>query len=196
MTRWSAITRTRGRHSALAYGSRSMTAAEDNLNRLVHHERGRYSAGTHLRERSYLVREGLSTTGPPSSSQGEEGSTYAASIAGAGESGIGARSGCSTRRCVLAAARTVERNQAGRVRLATTTAIAATASGRVMPVGRSAFAAYVVAIDQAKTGSEFRPRKLSQRNTRDCTSAQQIRMVTAWSKSANAAKSSRRSVQS
>ena len=42
MTRWSAITRTRGRRSALAYGSRSTTAAEDNLNRLVHHERGRY----------------------------------------------------------------------------------------------------------------------------------------------------------
>jgi hypothetical protein len=35
MTRWSAITRTRGRRSALAYGSRSTTAAEDNLNRLV-----------------------------------------------------------------------------------------------------------------------------------------------------------------
>jgi transposase len=44
MTRWSAITRTRGRRSALAYGSRSTTAAEDNLNRLVHHQRGRYSA--------------------------------------------------------------------------------------------------------------------------------------------------------
>jgi hypothetical protein len=29
MTRWSAITRTRGRRSALAYGSRSTTAAED-----------------------------------------------------------------------------------------------------------------------------------------------------------------------
>ena len=43
MTRWSAITRTRGRRSALAYGSRS-TTAEDNLNRLVHHERGRYLA--------------------------------------------------------------------------------------------------------------------------------------------------------
>ncbi len=42
MTRWSAITRTRGRRSALAYGSRSATAAEDNLNRLVHHQRGRY----------------------------------------------------------------------------------------------------------------------------------------------------------
>src|SRR4051794_5503992 len=42
MTRWSAITRTRGRRCALAYGSRSTTAAEDNLNRLVHHERGRY----------------------------------------------------------------------------------------------------------------------------------------------------------
>ena len=44
MTRWSAITRTRGRRSALAYGSRSTTAAEDNLNRLVHHQRGRYSS--------------------------------------------------------------------------------------------------------------------------------------------------------
>ena len=43
MTRWSAITRTPGRRSALAYGSRSTTATEDNLNRLVHHERGRYS---------------------------------------------------------------------------------------------------------------------------------------------------------
>jgi hypothetical protein len=32
MTRWSAITRTRGRRSALAYGSRSATAAQDNLN--------------------------------------------------------------------------------------------------------------------------------------------------------------------
>jgi hypothetical protein len=42
MTRWSAITRTRGRRSALAYGSRSTTAAEHNLNRLIHHERGRY----------------------------------------------------------------------------------------------------------------------------------------------------------
>jgi hypothetical protein len=42
MTRWSAITRTRGRRSALAYGSRSTTAAEDNLNPVVHHERGRY----------------------------------------------------------------------------------------------------------------------------------------------------------
>ena len=29
MTRWSAITRTRGRRSALAYGSRSTTAAEE-----------------------------------------------------------------------------------------------------------------------------------------------------------------------
>jgi hypothetical protein len=28
--------------AALAYGSRSTTAAEDNLNRLIHHERGRY----------------------------------------------------------------------------------------------------------------------------------------------------------
>ena len=45
MTRWSAITRTRDRRSALAYGSRSATAAEDNLIRLVHHERGRYSSG-------------------------------------------------------------------------------------------------------------------------------------------------------
>ncbi len=45
MTRWSAITRTRGRRSALAYGSRSTTAAEDNLNRLIHHERGRYWGG-------------------------------------------------------------------------------------------------------------------------------------------------------
>jgi sarcosine oxidase len=42
MTRWSAITRTRGRRSALAYGSRSTTAAEDNLKRLIHHHRGRY----------------------------------------------------------------------------------------------------------------------------------------------------------
>jgi hypothetical protein len=42
MTRWSAITRTRGRRSTLAYGSRSTTAAEDNLNQLVHHHRGRY----------------------------------------------------------------------------------------------------------------------------------------------------------
>jgi hypothetical protein len=45
MTRWSAITRTRGRRSALAYGSRSTPVAEDNLNRLVHHERGRYCLG-------------------------------------------------------------------------------------------------------------------------------------------------------
>src|SRR5215211_6664892 len=44
MTRWSATTRTRGRRSALAYGSRSTTAAEHNLNRLVHHQQGRYSA--------------------------------------------------------------------------------------------------------------------------------------------------------
>ena len=43
MTRWSAITRTRGRRSALAYGSRSTTAAKDNLNRLIHHGPGRYS---------------------------------------------------------------------------------------------------------------------------------------------------------
>ena len=42
MTRWSAITRTRDRRSALAYGSRSTTAAEDNLSRLIHHEPGRY----------------------------------------------------------------------------------------------------------------------------------------------------------
>jgi hypothetical protein len=35
MTRWSAITRTRGRRSALAYGSRSTTAAANNLNRLI-----------------------------------------------------------------------------------------------------------------------------------------------------------------
>src|SRR6266498_3709010 len=45
MTRWSAITRTGGRRSALAYGSRSTTAAEDNFNRLVHHQRGRYYEG-------------------------------------------------------------------------------------------------------------------------------------------------------
>src|SRR2546422_2294554 len=50
MTRWSAITRTRGRRSALAYGSRSTTAAEDNLNRLVHHERGRYSQASAVAE--------------------------------------------------------------------------------------------------------------------------------------------------
>ena len=43
MTRWSAITRTNGRRSALAYGSRSTTAADNDLNRLIHHERGRYS---------------------------------------------------------------------------------------------------------------------------------------------------------
>ena len=41
MTRWLGITR--GRRSALAWGSLSTTAAEDNLNRLVYHERGRYS---------------------------------------------------------------------------------------------------------------------------------------------------------
>lgn len=57
MTRWSAIPRTRGRRSALAYGSRSTTAAEDNLNRLVHHERGRYSPEGigPLRSKSFLV---------------------------------------------------------------------------------------------------------------------------------------------
>jgi hypothetical protein len=44
MTRWSAITRARGRGSALVYGSRSTTAAQDNLNPVVYHERGRYSA--------------------------------------------------------------------------------------------------------------------------------------------------------
>jgi hypothetical protein len=49
MTRWSAITRNRGRRSPLAYGSRSTTAAENNLNRLIHHERGRYSAKPGLR---------------------------------------------------------------------------------------------------------------------------------------------------
>jgi hypothetical protein len=43
MTRWSAITRTRGRRSALANGSRSTTAAGNDVNRLVHHQRGRYS---------------------------------------------------------------------------------------------------------------------------------------------------------
>ena len=48
MTRWSAITRTRGRRSALAYGSRSTTAAEDNLNRL-----GTPRAGTLLRRARY-----------------------------------------------------------------------------------------------------------------------------------------------
>lgn len=42
MTRWSATTPTRGRRSALAYGSRSTTAADDDLSVLVHHERGRY----------------------------------------------------------------------------------------------------------------------------------------------------------
>ena len=54
MTRWSAITRTRGRRSALAYGSRSTTAAEDNLNRLVHHERGRYCGGKRALYRALL----------------------------------------------------------------------------------------------------------------------------------------------
>src|SRR5207237_7942840 len=49
MTRSTAITRTRGRRSALAYGSRSTTAAEDNLNRLIHHEQGRYSLAQHMR---------------------------------------------------------------------------------------------------------------------------------------------------
>ena len=44
MTRSTAITRTRGRRSALAYGSRSTTAAEDNLNRL-----GTPRAGTLLK---------------------------------------------------------------------------------------------------------------------------------------------------
>lgn len=60
MTRWSAITRTRARRSALAYGSRSTTGAEHNLNRLVHHERGRYprfSAIEHILPR-------LALTGP------------------------------------------------------------------------------------------------------------------------------------
>src|SRR5216117_756229 len=52
MTRWSAITRTRGRRSALAYGSRSTTAAEDNLNRLVHHESGRYSGANSRRTKN------------------------------------------------------------------------------------------------------------------------------------------------
>jgi hypothetical protein len=49
MTRWSAITRTRGRRSALAYGSRSTTAAENNLNRRIHHQRGRYSLNRSFR---------------------------------------------------------------------------------------------------------------------------------------------------
>jgi hypothetical protein len=48
MTRWSAITPTRDRRSALAHGSRSTTAADDNLNRLVHHQRGRYSTSVPL----------------------------------------------------------------------------------------------------------------------------------------------------
>jgi len=66
MTRWSAITRTRGRRSALAYGSRSTTATEDNLNRLIHHERGRYSLwaewdpGAHSRD----VPSGVGTVPP------------------------------------------------------------------------------------------------------------------------------------
>ncbi len=66
MTRWSAITRTRGHRSALAYGSRSTTAAEDNLNRLVHHERGRYCTMRSLRNarRLWASREGL--IDPPS----------------------------------------------------------------------------------------------------------------------------------
>jgi hypothetical protein len=42
MTRWSATTRTRRSCSALAYGSRSTAAAKKHLNRLVHHQRGRY----------------------------------------------------------------------------------------------------------------------------------------------------------
>jgi hypothetical protein len=45
--------RTRGRRSALAYGSRSTTAAEDHLNRVVHHERGRYSRASSLLRQSY-----------------------------------------------------------------------------------------------------------------------------------------------
>src|SRR4051812_11664759 len=42
MTRWSAITPTRGRRSTLAYGSRSTPARGNDLNRLIHHDRGRY----------------------------------------------------------------------------------------------------------------------------------------------------------
>jgi hypothetical protein len=42
MTRWSAITRTRGRRSTLAYGEHSTTVADNNPNRLIHHEEGRY----------------------------------------------------------------------------------------------------------------------------------------------------------
>jgi hypothetical protein len=42
MTRWSATTRTRGHRSALAYGSRSTATAQDHLNPVVHHQRGRY----------------------------------------------------------------------------------------------------------------------------------------------------------
>ena len=57
MTRWSAITRTRRSCSALAYGSRSTAAAED-LNRLVHHERDATPQG--VRTSFRLCRPGVS----------------------------------------------------------------------------------------------------------------------------------------
>jgi hypothetical protein len=63
MTRWSAITRTRGRRSALAYGSRSTTAAEDNLNRLIHHEQGRYSCAGSATQTKHLRRRCLCNGG-------------------------------------------------------------------------------------------------------------------------------------
>ena len=65
MTRWSAITRTGGRRSALAYGSRSTTAAEDNFNRLVHHQRGRYCGRcSWFRRRRYFA--GIASSSPGS----------------------------------------------------------------------------------------------------------------------------------
>jgi len=62
MTRSTAITRTRGRRSALAYGSRSTTAAEDNLNRL-----GTPRAGTLLDRRQVLRATGQRAALPDSS---------------------------------------------------------------------------------------------------------------------------------
>ncbi len=65
--------RTRRRRSALAYGEHSTAAAENNPNRLVHHERGRYSrgistgSGKPARKRPGLIHDDLDArpTGEP-----------------------------------------------------------------------------------------------------------------------------------
>src|SRR4029450_1862174 len=74
------------------------------------------------------------------------------------------------------------------VKLATATTTPSDRSTTSAWIGKSATAAYVAKMDQAKTGRECRPAKASQRNTGDSALAQSMSRASTKSTSANAAK--------